>query len=338
MGRGGCDPPSSLDPWWGLAGGGRLFERGATAAEAETTQYAEDSHPGLVTNLATIDTAAMTVTSEVGDQPGSFFVGALSLGNPNVLATATARVGAAVLPGPGVFCVGSHVDTVVAANAANAALFAPLDHIWLVPWVLADEYYTVLRFGAGSGSNAGYVDIGDAGGASQAVRTCFEEGSAQGLQPVERTQTGIAAGPVGQGLQARLEAAAANGCASWDAITSTLIAAGGADGLVEGDWVCSPYHTQASAVELLPVMRDPFQDTPRQHEHRRLVRSRRSVRAGLLLAGYRAHLRHLLEKLAMVGPGRADRDLRGLPRAVPDRTHVRRRRIGRHRGVRPRRQ
>ena len=160
------------------------------------------------------------------------------------------------------FCVGSHVDTVVAANAANAALFAPLDHIWLVPWVLADEYYTVLRFGAGSGSNAGYVDIGDAGGASQAVRTCFEEGSAQGLQPVEQTQTGIAAGPAGQGLQARLEAAAANGCASWDAITSTLIAAGGADGLVEGDWVCSPYHTQASAVELLPVMRDPFQDTP----------------------------------------------------------------------------
>jgi Flp pilus assembly protein TadG len=254
-----------------LAGARELFESGATAAQLETTQYADDSKSGLVSNVAIVNSSAMTVTSTIGGQPGSFFAGALSLGNPVVNANATAQVGAFQLPGPGVFCVGTHIGTlndevsdhVSQLNAQGFSYIWDLFYDRPSSYSLVDgDYFSVLRFGAGDGSNAGYVDIGKQGGASQAVRTCFRNGSAKGLQPTEPTETGISAGPASQGLQDRLEDARDRGCYDWDDVMAELRAAdANGDGVVEGTWRCSPNVNQATSVVLIPVVDQDFTTT-----------------------------------------------------------------------------
>ncbi|MCZ6706455.1 MAG: Tad domain-containing protein, partial [Chloroflexi bacterium] len=255
-----------------LAGARELYLAGALAGEAEAIQFASESDGDLTGNSATASNLTAQVSSTVQDDSASIFGGGfLGFGSPSVSATATARVAASVLPGPGVFCVGTHIETVTNAQTINSEqLPAPLQFVWQLPYgdplddpplpgtLLGGDpgFYTILRFGAGSGSNAGYVDIGDEGGASQAVRRCFQYGSAQGLQAVEPTQTGISAGPAAQGLQARLQAARDpdRNCYTWEDIRTSLLAADfNDDATLEAEWRCSPYVDQNTSVVLIPV-------------------------------------------------------------------------------------
>ncbi len=187
---------------------------------------------------------------------GSF----LSFGRPEVGATATARLGAFRLPGPGVFCIGLEVnhsdedpttpESISFNEAFRTQYGIPFDE-WLAngrnprsplfpppaqqqvfsedPWdsLLGDaaagapaSWYTVLRAGAGSGSNAGYVDIDGRGIGSAEQRRCYRNGSETPLTervngdgtrevPVDAT-AGIRVGPAAQGFTARGQAAYLN--------------------------------------------------------------------------------------------------------------------------------
>ena len=247
-----------------LAGARELFLAGDLAGEAEAIQLASESDGDLTGNSATASGVTMAVTSTVGDDAQSVFAaGALGFGSPAVEATAPARVGADVLPGPGVFCVGTYTGTVDDAEAAHQLQLAglPANFVWQLPYgsagdpatLLGGNYTTVLRFGAGGGSNAGYVRIDGAG--ADKIRDCFERGSSTGLEPQEDSQTGIAAGPTDQGLEARLRAADARGCMTWEGIQASLWAADpNGDGRLEFPWVCSPNLDQRTSVVLIPVM------------------------------------------------------------------------------------
>lgn len=247
-----------------LAGARALLLDGETAAQADTTAFAATADGDLAENTAIASATTMEVTSRVADNAQSLFPGSpISFNEPLVAASATARVGTYVLPGPGVFCIGSFAGDVDAAHA-DQLLQLPnygATVIWQLSYaqLLAGDFYDVLRFGAGEGSNPGYLDIGNQGGASQAVRECFANGSVTGLQPSEPTETGIATGPASQGLRTRLLAAQANGCYSWDEISADLQQADpDNDGLLENSFRCSPYRTQDSSVVLLPVIEGDF--------------------------------------------------------------------------------
>ena len=253
-----------------LAGARELYINGPIAGEAEAVLFASESDGDLTSNIATASGITMRVTSTVGDNAASLLADpSLGFGNPAVSATATARIGAAVLPGPGVFCIGTFVQTQIDALDLIDLQLAGfgLSYVWQLPYgdelalgtLLGGNYLTTLCFGAGDGSNAGYIDIGNQGGAAQAVRTCFELGSAEGLQPIEPTQTGIVAGPASQGLQNRLEAARARGCYYWDDVRASLLAADpDGDGVLENEWTCSPNLDQASSIVLVPVVDEDF--------------------------------------------------------------------------------
>ncbi len=247
-----------------LAGARELYLAGAVAGEAEAIQFASESDGDLTGNSATASDVTMEVMSIVGDDAQSILAGgALGFGSPEVQATATARVGADVLPGPGVFCVGTWAGTVDDAEEAHLEQLTglPANFVWQLPYgpagdpatLLGGDYYTVLRFGAGDGSNAGYVRIDGAG--ANKIRDCFEHGSSSGLEPQEDSQTGIAAGPADQGLEARLRAADARDCMTWEGIQASLRAADpNEDGRLEYPWTCSPNLDQRTAVVLIPVM------------------------------------------------------------------------------------
>ena len=261
-----------------LAGARELYINGPIAGEAEAVLFASESDGDLTSNVATASGITMRVTSTVGDDAASLLADpSLGFGNPAVSATATARIGASVLPGPGVFCIGTHFDVQSGALDIQQLqlLQLGLSHVWQIPYgdeftagtLLGGDYLTILRYGAGSGSNSGYVDIGDQGGASQAVRECFENGSPTTLQPVEPTQTGIAAGPASQGLRARLVAARDRrdnngaGCYSWDDVRASLLAADpDGDGILENEWVCSANFDQRTSIILVPVVDALFTD------------------------------------------------------------------------------
>ena len=191
-----------------LAGARELFVNGPLAGEAETVLFASESDGDLTSNSATVSGITMQVTSTVHDDAASLLADpSLGFGNPDVSATATARVGASVLPGPGVFCVGTF--TQILSDALDYQEFQlagfGLSRIWQLPYgdaltpgtLLGGDYFTILRFGAGGGSNSGYVDIGDQGGASQSVRTCFEVGSVERGRDENATSHAIATTPGG---------------------------------------------------------------------------------------------------------------------------------------------
>jgi Flp pilus assembly protein TadG len=244
-----------------LAGAQRLFTDPA-AAEATAETHAAGTIGDLLTNVATVDGVA--ITSAISRNADSLFAAgsSLSFGSPEVNATATARIAAARLPGRGVSCVG--VEFAEYSGALTAQLGVDVldfDHPGLAPYV------TILVLGSGQ-SNAGYVDI--VGSENQNTRDCLREGSANPLQPVEETQTGVSIGQARQGLQDRLEAARDRndndgaGCYSWAEIVHSIEEADSdRDGITDdGTWVCNPLTNPDTAVMLMPIVDEDFTDDP----------------------------------------------------------------------------
>jgi Flp pilus assembly protein TadG len=243
-----------------LAGAQQLFVD-PSGAEFVAEDYAAASTPALVTNDAVV--VGTRVSQTVSRNAKSLFTpgSVLSFGEPEVTAQATARLAAARLPGPGVSCFGvslsTHIQTQTDLAGQDVLAFA---------WADLDPVTTILRFGGGAGSNAGLIDI--EGDVNQNTRDCLREGSANALEPVEETQTGISTGQVAQALQARLEAArartdvAGGGCFSWDEIVNSIRAADAdGDGIADdGSWRCHPLANQDTAVLLVPVFNEDFQD------------------------------------------------------------------------------
>lgn len=250
-----------------LAGARELYLNGAAAGEAEAMAFAAVSDPDLMSNSAQAVPGPNEVTSRVSDSAEGLFGGSPGFGEPEVFASATARIGAPILFGPGVFCVGVYAGLLEDERTSHASLLAAggYQYIWDVPFaggIDTGDYSIVLRYGSatGSPSNAGYLDIGQEGGANQAVRQCFEEGSQQNLTPREPTQGGVAAGPSADGLQARLEDARARNCFEWDDVRASLLAADGPDrdGVLEDAWACSPLTSQDTAIVLVPITVQDF--------------------------------------------------------------------------------
>ena len=176
-----------------LAGAQELFLNPAFA-EFTAETYAATNTPDLVFNDAVV--TGMQIRQEVRRNAPSGFSGVLSFGEPEVFATATARLAASRLPGPGVTCLGVEFET--HGDALNDQIgvdLLGLDQAGIGP------YLTILRLGAGQ-PNAGYVDI--TGSVNETTRECLANGSSNPLDPIEETQTGVATGQALQGLQERL--------------------------------------------------------------------------------------------------------------------------------------
>ena len=264
-----------------LAGAQALWWNDDAVADAQT--WAAKNADGLVDNLASVDGAS--VTSIVRRNASSLFQPGhwLSFGQPLVGATATARLGTTVLPGPGIFCVGVEVTSAFGIGFQDAydyqqayALPGPFAPPPLV--ITPNGWYTVLRTGAGAGSNAGYVDIDGGGGGAQEVRDCMAQGSGGPLVEVEDgngdlgapvdAEPGLPVGPGRFGLRDRLTAARASGCYSWQEIRQFMLDADqDGDGIVDPGrvWWCSPLNpainqggVQATSVVLLPIIEDQF--------------------------------------------------------------------------------
>lgn len=243
-----------------LAGGQALL---LDPLNAETTAeaYAADDKSGLVTNNATATTT--TITQEVSHNSRTLFASTgLSFGEPEVHASATARIAATRLPGPGVFCVAVSLEEYISASG-DLSTFDSLT----LDWADLEPYETTLRFGAGqAGSNAGYIDI--LGDINENTRDCLENGSANPLLPQEETQTGISTGQASQALYERLVRARdrtdndGRGCFTWDEVVWSIIAADlDLDGIADdGTWACNPLYNQDSAVVLMPVVNESFYD------------------------------------------------------------------------------
>lgn len=237
-----------------LAGAFHALESPAQA-EAHAEVIAEVNYPELVTNEATA--TANYVTASVEANADSLFTSDswLSFGEPLVRADAVARAAAPRLPGPGVFCLAVALTTQQAAEATQGVLGSPLTHSWaeLLP------YLTILRTGSGAGSNAGFIDI--EGPVSQNTRDCLTNGSANPVEPVEETETGLSTGQARQGLQDRLEVARDRACFTWDDIVASIAEADGdGDGVADaGAWRCDPLANQGTAVVLIPVVAEDFQ-------------------------------------------------------------------------------
>ena len=264
-----------------LAGAQALWWDGDAVADGQL--WASKNIADLVGNGATVVGPAVTVT--VSKNASSLFEDGhwLSFGNPLVSATATARLGTTVVPGPGVFCIGVEATSLFGIGFDDAYTYqqsfslpgpaAP------PPLVLTPNgFYTVMRTGTGAGSNAGYVDIDLGGGGANEVRDCMAEGSSGALAeeidpqgdygvPIG-AEPGIDVGPSRQGLQDRLEAAMAEGCYSWADIRQSMLDADqNGDGVVDAGstWRCSPLNpaltqngVQATAIVILPIIADQF--------------------------------------------------------------------------------
>ena len=245
----------------GALAGGQALLLGAAAAEADGVTWAGKNQLDtgtIVTATAYNPIAGQTQPTHlrvtVRDDANHTFGGWLKIGPDKVSATAVVQLAATELPGPGVVFLGveqPEYDQKLTFQQTN-----PLPDTYPLLLAQQDDYYTVMRFGAGAGSNAGYLDI-DGGGASQNVRDCLAYGSSDPLLPVEPSQTGIAAGPASQGLQIRLQAAQANNCYTWDEIRSSFNAFQAGQ---SPSWRCSPLQTQASAVVRIPIIFPEFLD------------------------------------------------------------------------------
>jgi len=234
-----------------LAGAQELFLNPALA-EATAESYAATNTSGLVFNDAVV--TGVQITQEVRRNAPTGFSGVLSFGEPEVSATATARIAGSRLPGPGVTCLGVEVNEHgVALGLQTGVDVLLLDDPGLVP------YLTTLRLGAGQ-PNAGYVDI--LGSENQTTRDCLANGSANPLDPTEETQTGVATGQALQGLQSRMEVARIRGCFTWDEIRLSILAADSdRDGIADdGTWHCNPLFNQGTAMMLMPVVDEDFLD------------------------------------------------------------------------------
>jgi hypothetical protein len=188
----------------------------------------------------------------------------LSFGSAEITATATARTGTYAQPGPGVFCVGAYRGEIEAAELNAKSYIASTAGVsWMAQIAEADldanHFYTVLRAGSQtmSASNTGYVAIGGINGASE-IRDCFEDGSEDGLSPTEPTKTGVATS-TGQGLQARLEAAQARNCYTWEQVMGSLATANpNGDSTIDSSWECSPHGDSGTSIVLVPVIKTDF--------------------------------------------------------------------------------
>ena len=264
-----------------LAGAQALWWKGDPVADAQT--WASKNTDDLVDNLASVDGAS--VTSTVRRNSASLFSDGhwLGFGKPLVSATATARLGTAVLPGPGIFCVGVEVTSEFGIGFEDAYLYQKayaLPNPFNPPPVVVtpDGWYTVLRTGAGAGSNAGYVDPNQGGGGANEVRECMAAGSDSPLVEAEDAngnpgapvdaEPGIEVGPSRMGLRDRMIAARANGCYSWQEIRQSMLDADqDGDGIVDPGrvWWCSPLNPaisqddeQGTSVVLLPIVQEQF--------------------------------------------------------------------------------
>lgn len=248
-----------------LAGALELFQSQAAdpeldAVNAATGQTAKNVI-ALTSNQAWV-TDGVYVTANAGKDSGGVFQGRLSFAR-EVQASATARAAAGRLPGPGSFCVG--VDT-PAWTAAKTVFTEPdpdvdITDVSFLPSPAFPPWLTELRLGAGSGSNAGYIDI-DGGGANVAVRDCFANGSTTPLEVQEPTETGIATGPAIQGFQLRFDAAQTRPdgeCVSWGAVRQSIIEARANPG---APWRCSPLESQATSLVLIPIVKEEFREEP----------------------------------------------------------------------------
>ncbi|PZC44208.1 MAG: Flp pilus assembly protein TadG [Chloroflexi bacterium] len=224
-------------------------------ARTEAQGNAQINYATLVTNSASIDGVRVTVALQANAQslfsPESW----LSFGEPLVRAAATARVASARLPGPGVFCVGVSLTAQQSAEIVQLTQGSPLSQTWAD----LDPFITILRAGASSGSNAGFIDI--EGPVNENTRDCLRDGSANPVEPVEETQPGLSTGQAAQALQDRLQAAQARNCFDWaDVVASIQEADPDGDGVADaGAWRCDPLTNQATAVVLVPIVNEDFQ-------------------------------------------------------------------------------
>ncbi len=298
-----------------------------------TTGTAESDEPiNVITfNVDPDATFHNRITVTVRKQAAGLFANGsfLSLGQPEVAATATARLGAFRLPGPGVFCIGveaTHSEEdpetgeSISFSEAWEAQFGLTFENWLLangnpsspitpppsnqlvftidPWdsLLGDtatlpggpatnplfdgSWYTVLRAGAGTGSNTGYVDISGNGVGSAEQKRCYQNGSENPLEETINSDDsadvivdatpGIRVGPASQGFTIRGQAAYLNSwdknqpelnCYEWEDVQKS-IAKSKADPSIP--WACSPLVAigptgiQETAVALMPIPATAF--------------------------------------------------------------------------------
>lgn len=190
-----------------------------------------------------------TITVTVRRNAPTVFNGFLSFGEPEVSATASARLATTRLPGVGATCLGVEATTYEAAQLlGNPA--GPLPDV-AVSWAALDPtYITVLRLGSDANtSNVGFISI--SGDVNQNTEKCLRNGSANALQPTVDSKPGVKTGQARKGLQQRLEAAMLRSCYSWDDIVQSIQdAADDADGI----WRCNPLTNQETAVISMPVI------------------------------------------------------------------------------------
>ena len=267
-----------------LAGARTLFiTRDAAQAESDVQRWASRNQDDLLSNLPQANLSTMqvrsTVTARAASLCGESFLG---FGEPVVSAHATARLGASQ-SSPGVFCLGvaesDEADAIdrIAQAVGSAGWIGDVGLAYPLGDAVTPLLYTTLRYGAGSGSNTGYLLIDGVG--EQSIRECFRNGSATNLSAREPTATGVRTGPAIEGLQGRLEAARARqvvltgghytgrtvNCLDWADIIMSLDAADpDHDGRLDRPWRCSPFEflqtggTQDTAVVLLPVTVQDF--------------------------------------------------------------------------------
>ena len=268
-----------------LAGAQTLWAQNGLA-EADAWTWATKNVPDLdPANFNATVSGGRTITVTVGKNAESLFTPGhwLGFGRPLVTATATAQVAATRLPGPGVLCIGVEATSEFGQGIDDAYLYQqanPLPGPLAPPPLLLtpDGYYSVLRSGAGAGSNAGFVDIDQGGGGASQVRQCMGAGSEKALVeeldafgdlvvPID-AEPGLNTGPARQGLKNRLEAAMLSGCYTWAEIRQSMLDADtDGDGLVDPGktWKCSPLNPaiivngwQATSIVLLPVISNEF--------------------------------------------------------------------------------
>ncbi len=248
-----------------LAGAQELFMSQAADPEVDAVNAATGQTAKNVVDLTTNNawvTDGVYVTANAGKDSGGVFQGRLSFAR-EVQASATARAAAGRLPGPGTFCIAVDAPAWTVAESLFTGPDPDVDvtDVSFLPSPAFPPWLTELRLGAGSGSNAGYIDI-DGGGASVAVRECFANGSATPLEVEEPTQTGIASGPALQGFQQRFVAAQSRPdgeCVSWGAVRQSIIEARNNPG---APWRCSPLESQATSLILIPIVKEEFKNEP----------------------------------------------------------------------------
>lgn len=211
-----------------LAGAQQLLADPSLAA-ADAQQWAAKNVGDLLRNEAIVSGSGLVVT--VSRRSRGLFTGKLSLGRPEVAASASAAIVTKALPGPGVapLAIGrsAFLNQEVQAGQPVTLVFAP------------------------PGSNAALLRISDGG--ANALREAAIFGSAGPLESIEQTETGQNVGPLMQGLATRVAAAIAAGCFTYEQV----VADAGTPA-----WPCGPLQAadadpggvQATSVLLIPVM------------------------------------------------------------------------------------